>query len=583
MKDIELLKRFSKYFLPYKKWIFVSLGAIPFAILATLLVPWLIVTIIDNYVMTGDTAGLHLIIGGMALAVLIGYLADAIYTYSLQKVGQLSIRGLREDLFQHSLTLPRAYYDKNPIGVTLSRMTSDTESIGESMAVGVLSIFTDLLKTTALFIFLAYLSWKLTLLMMVILPPVIFILSFLRKKLRTYFNKSRETLAGATAFLQECLNGVKTVQLYAAEKKVLHQFDKKNHKFFKAQCKSNIYDATLFSMIDGLTSVTMVLIILYGTGQIFEGIITIGILIGFLNILTKIFIPIREFAQQIALIQRSLSALEHIEALIIEKPEAYNTHFSQTQLEHLTHFKTLEFEHVYFKYESSSQWILNDVSFKLKKGEKIAIVGATGSGKSTIIRLITKVYGKYEGSIRVNGLELSEIPRSVLLKSIALMQQDIFLFNETVKFNISLNRDSITQQKIESAAQFVYADEFIKELPDQYNYLIKGNGQNLSAGQAQLISFARALADNSDLVLLDEATSSVDSVTENFIQKAIEKIFRTRTVIAVAHRLSTIRNSDNILVMKEGKIVEQGNHDQLLEQKGYYVQLVEKLEEGDKE
>lgn len=580
MNDIQLIKRFSKYFLPHKKWIFISLAVIPFAIAATLLVPWLIVTIIDDYVMTANTDGFYLIVMGMGVSVLMGYLADAIYTFSLQKAGQLSIRNLRTDLFQHSLKLPRSYYDKNAIGVTLSRITSDTESIGESMAVGVLAMFTDLLKTTALFIFLAYLSWKLTLLIVIILPPIYFILSFLRKKLRIYFNKTRETLAEATAFLQECLNGVKTVQLYAAEKKVLNQFDKKNRKFFKAQCKSNIYDATLFSVIDGLTSVTMALIIWYGTGQIFDGIITIGVLIGFINILTKIFIPIREFAQQIALIQRSLSALEHIEELISEKPEEYNANFSEAQLQHLKDFDRLVFNHVFFKYESSVSWILNDVSFELNRGDKLAIVGATGSGKSTIIRLITKVYGQYEGSIKINGIELSDIPRSILLKTIALMQQDIFLFNESIGFNIGLNRDKIAQEDIQKAAQFVYADQFIEHLPDNYNYLIKGNGQNLSAGQAQLISFARALAENSDLVLLDEATSSVDSVTESLIQKAIEKIFKTRTVIAVAHRLSTIRNSDNILVMKEGMIVEHGTHDKLMAQKGYYVQLVDKLQES---
>lgn len=580
MNDIQLLKRFSKYFLPHKKWIILSMAAIPFAIAATLLIPWLIVTIIDNYVMTADTSGFYLIIGGMGATVLMGYLADAIYTYSLQKVGQLSIMNLRTDLFEHSLKLPRSYYDKKPIGVTLSRITSDTESIGESMAVGVLAMFTDLLKTTALFIFLAYLSWKLTLLIVVILPPIYFIIGFLRKKLRTYFNRTRETLASATAFLQECLNGVKTVQLYAAEEKVLKRFDKKNKKFFKAQCKSNIYDATLFSVIDGLTSVTMALIIWYGTGQIFDGIITIGVLIGFINILTKIFIPIREFAQQIALIQRSLSALEHIEELISEKSEESNDDFDQSQMVNLQNFDSLVFEHVYFKYESSADWILNDVSFELKKGDKVAIVGATGSGKSTIIRLITKVYGNYKGSVRINGIELSEIPRTVLLKSIALMQQDIFLFNETIGFNISLNRNQIGPDEIEKAARFVYADEFINHLPEKYDYLIKGNGQNLSAGQAQLISFARALANESDLVLLDEATSSVDSVTENLIQKAIEKIFETRTVIAVAHRLSTIRNSDNILVMKDGIIVEHGNHEQLMEQNGYYVQLVDKLQQS---
>jgi ATP-binding cassette, subfamily B, multidrug efflux pump len=576
--DLQLLGRFFTYLRPYSRYVFGALMAIPFSTGATLLVPWLIVTIVDDYITKFNQTGLILMVGFFAGAVLLGYVADAIYTYTLQKAGQLAIANMRQDLFGHSLTLPRTYFDKHPIGITLSRLTSDTEAIGESLAIGVLSLFTDLIKTIALFAFLFYLSWKLALVILLLFPVVYFIVSLLRKKLRYYFNLSRESLASATAFLQECLNGIKTIQLYAAEKKVLNQFEQKNKKFFHSQTRSNIYDSALFSIIDGLTSMMMVLIIWYGTDQIFEGAITIGILIGFINILSKIFIPIREFAQQVAVIQRALSALQHINDLFSQSSEDEDdVEVDPKMAKQLSEFQELRFENVSFKYDEDGMTVLKNLTFHLKKGDRIAIVGATGSGKSTILKLITKGYGNYDGSITINGIELSHIPKKTLLSSISMMQQDVYLFNTDLAFNIALNRPQVDQQKVQESAEYVYAHEFIDQLPDKYGYQIIDNGKNLSAGQAQLVSFARAIAGESELILLDEATSSVDSVTENMIQKAIEKIFQEKTVIAIAHRLSTIRNSDMILVMKEGGIVEMGDHDSLQKQQGYYVELLDKM------
>ncbi len=279
------------------------------------MIPWLIVHVIDDYLIPGNLDGFLMLMGIFGGTVFLGYFADAVYTFSLQSAGQKAIAVMRQDLYEHALILPRTYFDQTPIGVTLSRLTSDTEAIGESLAVGVLSLFADLIKTAALITFLIYLNWRLTLVFAILLPLIFFIVTFLRKKLRYYYDSSRKSLAKATSFLQESLNGIKTIQLFASEKKVRQQFDQKNEDFFKAQAKSNIYDAVLFSIIDGLTSITMVLIIYYGADQVLLQTMTIGVLIGFINILGKIFIPIREFAQNIALIQRALSALEHIHEL----------------------------------------------------------------------------------------------------------------------------------------------------------------------------------------------------------------------------------------------------------------------------
>jgi len=578
--DWKLLKRFFEYVKPHRLWVIISICAIPFSTAATILVPYLIVKIVDDYIIPGNKSGLFEMTGFLAGAVLLSYIADGIYTFSLQKAGQMTISKLRTALLRHALNLPRTYFDNNPIGVTLSRMTSDIEAVGESLAVGVLALFTDSIKALALFVFLFYLSWKLTLAIIILLPIIYIVITVLRKKLRRYFNEARESLAKATAFLQECLTGIKTIQLFVAEISVHRQFKDKNRQFLKSQTKANFYDAALFSIIEGVTSVAMALIIWYGTGQILAGLITIGILIGFINTLSRLFIPIREFAQQIAVIQRALAALEHVSKLFAETTEEDEidlaTDTSEDQA--IPDFKELTFENVSFSYTEQGLTALDGVSFSIKKGEKVAIVGETGAGKSTILKILAKIYANYRGSIKLNGQELKEISKNRLMRTITMMQQDVYLFDESLAFNIALGRTDVTAENIDQAVKYVHADEFIDQLPEKLDYQIIENGSNLSAGQAQLISFARAVASECDLILLDEATSSVDSVTENLIQKATEKIFKEKSVIAIAHRLSTIRHSDVILVMKDGKIVEQGDHNSLVSDNGYYVQLLNRME-----
>jgi len=520
----------------------------------------------------------------MGGAVTVGYFADSIYTFTLQKTGQLAISAMRSDLYAHILSMPRSFFDQRPIGVVLTRLTSDMEALNDSLAIGVLSIFTDFLKTIALLILLITLSWKLTLVVLLILPPIYLVSNFLRTRLRHYYNLTREALADATGYLQECLNGVKTIQLYASEVKVQKFFEEKTKHFFKAQSHSNFYDAALFSVIEGITSIALGLMIWYGSQQILAGIVSIGVLVGFINTLNRIFIPIREFTQQISVFQRSLSSLENVDKLFREIPEDQDTELvsqkytTKELLERFQNFEELSFESVHFRYTEDDPWVLQGVSFNVCKGDRVAIVGATGSGKSTIVRILTRIYTRYEGSIKINGVELNEISRDHLLRMIALMQQESYLFEESISFNIALNRPEISPEKIRKAAEYVYAHEFIKDLLEQYEYKLLEGGKNLSEGQGRLIVFARALAGESDLIVLDEATSSVDSVTENLIQKAIERIFHDKTVIAIAHRLSTIRNSDLILVMDSGKIVERGSHGELMGQNGIYAGLVETLE-----
>lgn len=574
--DFAYLKHFYQYASRYKKSAIIGLLMMPISVAANVLFPWLVIQVIDEHLTPGKYAGLMFLIAIMVVVLIVNYIADAIYTYYLRMTGQKTVFDMRMALFTRILQLPRTYFDKTPTGVTLSRLTSDLEAIGESFVLGVLSLVKDSINTLAVLIFMFFINWQLALLVLLVFPPVLLLTQYVRNRLRAMYSITRSSLAKGTGFLQECLLGVKTVQLYGAEEEVEAKYHRYTDDFLRAQLKTNKYDATLFSIITGITSITIGLIIWYGSGKVLAGAVSLGVLIAFINTLEKVFVPLRDFTSQIAAIQRSFAAFEHIEELFVEDLEEDGRTLlpAATLKDKLTNFESLEFKNVRFRYGGTGPYVLDDVSFTLKKGEQLALVGTTGSGKSTIMRIMSKTYMDYEGSILLNGIELSSIAKDSMLHLFSLMQQDVFLFEENIQFNISLGADDISDEAVADAAQYVYAHDFILELPGQYQFKLQKSGSNLSAGQAQLISFARAVAQGGQVMMLDEATSSVDSITENRIQKAIGRLFEQKTVIAIAHRLSTIRHSDQILVLNQGKIVEQGNHQQLLALNGVYSGLL---------
>ena len=580
------------HFRRYRRHFVVVFALLPVSAVLAALVPYLTKVAVDDYLLPSVAAGdlgprrepLLSLVGIAAVVVVAGYFADALYVRILQRVGHQLLAALRETVYGRTLRLPRSYFDRNPIGSVLTRVTSDVEALGESLAGHALSLIADLLKTVAFVAMMLWLSWKATLVLLAMLPALLYVMHFFQRRVRASFLWARQALSEATGYLQECLAGVKTVQLYAAEAKVQAAFERRNRRFYVAQNTSNLYDALLYSLVEGLTSLGLAVVLWYSAGALLAGVMTIGVLVAFMEYIQRLFVPVRELAQQLAILQRALGALDHIGGLLaepldpaeppesIDRRDAGRSAPAGSGAGAPPRFERLEFADVRFRYAAHAPEVLRAVDLEVRSGETVAIVGATGSGKSTIARLIARAYAGYEGSIRLNGEEITSFDADRIGEMVSIVHQNVFLYHGTVEFNITLGR--LGREAAERAARLVQADGFIRGLPGGYGFEVAHGGANLSAGQAQLVSFARAVAADADLVVLDEATSSVDSMTEALIETALERLYETRTVIAIAHRLSTIRRADRIVVLDAGRVVETGTHDELVRLGGAYAGLL---------
>ncbi|MBA4407453.1 antibiotic ABC transporter ATP-binding protein, partial [bacterium] len=490
-------------------------------------------------------------------------------TYYTELTGQKIIYDLRVQIFSHVQKLALRYFDKTPVGRTVTRVTNDVDSLNEMFSSGIVSIFSDIFGIVWIFIFMFSLSWDLALVTLSVLPALIYATFLFRKKVRETYRDVRKHLARLNSYMQERVTGMNVVQIFAKEKEELKKFSAINKDNKDVNIKSIFYYAVFFPVVELLSAISVGLIIWYGGGEVIQSHLTIGVLFAFIQYTEMFWRPVRDLSDKYNILQTAMASSERIFNLLDDDTIIRNPQnpVSLTKIN-----GKIEFNNVWFAY-NPGEFVLKNVTFQINPGERIAIVGATGAGKTSIINIFTRFYDIEKGSITLDGMDIRNLNKSDLRKHIAMVLQDVFLFSGTIKSNINLGNKNITDEEIIDAAKTVGADKFISLLPKGYDEEVKEKGATLSVGQKQLISFARALAYNPQILILDEATSSVDTETEQLIQNAIEKLLIGRTSIVIAHRLSTIQNADKILVMHKGELKESGTHQELLAKRGIYYKL----------
>ncbi len=567
--DSKLMKRLLSYIKPYRKYvIFAILLNIVVAALGPLR-PYLTKVAVDKYIANSDYHGLFIIslilFGSLILQSVIQYFL----TYYTQYLGQKTLYDLRTQLFQHIQKLALRFFDRTPIGRIVTRATNDVEALSELFSSGIVMVFSDIFIILWILGFMFFMDVKLSLVTLAVFPVLIYGTFLFRKKARESYRDVRLHLARLNSYMQEHITGINVVQIFRKEKDELKRFSVINSDYRGANIKSVFYYALFYPGVELLSSIAIGLIIWYGGGEIIQGSLTIGVIFAFLQFTEMFFRPIRDLSEKYNIMQTAMASSERIFKLLDNKTFVKNPE-NPVKLDKVK--GEIEFKDVCFAY-NDEDYVLKNISFKIHPGETIAIVGHTGAGKTSIINILSRFYDIQKGNILLDGIDIKTIDKRELRKYISIVLQDVFLFSGTIKSNINMNNDDIPFEKVIEAARMVGADKFIDLLPAKYDEEVKERGSTLSVGQKQLISFARALAYDPKILVLDEATSSVDTETEILIQRAIEKLLVGRTAIVIAHRLSTIQSADKIIVMHKGEIRETGNHQELLAKRGIYYKL----------
>lgn len=531
--------------------------------------PWLINYMTDTFVMKGDLSGLsQMVIAYMALLILI-VLGNYLFIYRTNVLGQDLIKDLRTKVFDHLSGLHPQYFDQTPIGQSTTRTINDTETINTMVSQGVIPMIADLLTLVAFFIAMLITSVKLTLIVLIVIPLLIIASRVFTQKVRTAYQKLRNELAKMNTFLQERISGMQIIQIFNAEEQEMRKFKKINRAYTQENINNIFYYAIFFPVVELLSAFALALMVWWGGQGVLEGNITLGNLVAFPLFLSGMFRPIRMLADKFNYLQLGLVATDRVfKALDIENALMNDGDKEVDKIQ-----GHVEFDDVRFSYNNDEE-VLKGISFDIPAGDSLAIVGSTGSGKTTIINLLGRLYDIQDGQIRIDGIPLTDYDLFSIRQKMAVVLQDVFLFGGTILDNIRLMEPSISEEKIIEASKMIGAHPFFEKLPGGYHFKVMERGGNLSLGQRQLISFVRALVFDPDILILDEATSSIDVETESVIQHAIDKLIAKRTSIIIAHRLSTVKKADRILVMQKGKIVQSGNHESLIaDQDGLYFQL----------
>ena len=562
----------SRFVKPYRGvFIAVALFAVLSSIFSTAQ-PYLIKVAIDNYITLKNYEGLlritYILIALLCAEVLMQFL----FSYFSNWLGQTVIRDVREKLFAHLLRLKMRYFDKSSIGVLVTRAVNDMERIGEIFSSGLFEMASDVLKMLVITIVMFVIDWKLALISYATMPLILYFTRWFQRSMNAAFVEVRKEVANLNSFVQERISGIKIVQLFAQEREELENFKKINEKHKQAWLKTIWYNSIFFPIGDLCISITIALIVWFGGRQIVgDNVYDLGNIFLFIQLTQQLFRPIRHIADKFNTFQMGIIASDRVFAIL----ETENDSETEGQKE-LTEVKgAIQFENVHFEYVAGEE-ILHGISFEVKEGETIAIVGATGAGKTTITNLLNRFYDLSSGAIYIDGVNIEEYTLSSLRKHIATVLQDVFLFADSVLNNITLKNPAISEEEVIAAAKSIGVHDFLMSLPEGYHYNVKERGSMLSAGQRQLIAFLRAYVHKPQILILDEATSSVDSHSEQLIQQATDKMTEGRTSIIIAHRLTTVKKANKIIVLDKGNIVETGTHEELLQiENGYYRNLYE--------
>lgn len=566
--DVNLLRRVFRYAYPYRRifaWsIFLT---VLLAVLAPLR-PWLIQYTLDKFIILNDSSGLLNMSLLMAGLLLIQTGVQYYHTFFTNVLGQSVIKDLRVNVFNHISSLKLNYFDRTPIGQLITRTVSDLETIADIFSEGLIVIVGDVLQVVAIIAVMLYTDWELTLVVLIPMPFLIVASYVFKEAIKSAFQDVRTQISNLNTFLQEHISGIRIIQYFAREDQEMRKFRQINAKHRDAHIRSNWYYSIFFPVVEIISAISIGLLVWYGSRSILSDQISPGVVVSFIMYINMLFRPIRELADKFNTLQMGMVGAERI-FNVLDTDETTKDK-GRHKPSHLN--GDIQFKNVWFAY-TDENWVLKDISFQVKPGETLALVGATGAGKSSTINILNRFYEVNKGSVLVDGIDIREYELNYLRSNIATVLQDVFLFSDSIANNINLNNQEIGRDAVLKAAQDVGAVEFINRLPGGFDYDVMERGATLSAGQAQLISFIRALVYNPQILVLDEATASVDTETEELIQKAINKLMEGRTSIVIAHRLSTIQNADRIIVLDQGEIKEMGTHQQLLKLNGYYKRL----------
>ena len=563
--------RLIAYMKPYAHWVIFALLLVLGLTAFDLYRPMLVGDAIDTFGANGDYDVIIATAIKYAVVLALSFAFNIAQTWILQKTGQNIILQMRKDLYRHIQSLGSRYFDITPVGKLVTRVTNDVEALNEMYSGILVQLFRNIVKIVGLAGVMLVLDVRLAAISFVLMPLVIGLTVLCQKIARNIYRLYRTRLTDINTFLSEHLSGMKIIQIFGRQERKFEEFHDKNTKLYKAFYREMLMYAVFRPLIYILSILSLMIVLWFGSKNVFDEIISVGTLYIFSNYIRSFFDPIQELAEQFSTLQSSIASAEKIFTVMDEDefiPEVENP----KQPDKIT--GKIEFDHVWFAYDGEN-YVLKDVSFVINPGEKVAFVGATGAGKSSILNLIGRYYDIQKGHIYIDGIDIRQLSKKQLRSAIGQMQQDVFIFEGDVAYNIRLNDDAITDAQVKAAAEYVNAAHFIEKLPQGYHEPVTERGATFSAGERQLLSFARTLAHNPSILVMDEATANIDTETEILIQEALEKLMDGRTTIMVAHRLSTIQHADCIMVMHKGRICERGTHRELLEQDGIYRKLYE--------